>query len=142
MIIMVSEAHFLTEGIESLMKTGYEWGQYMLRPQVEIQKGVKKLVKKGNYTQVTAKEYENGARVVWLGGDPDYMFTYQGMRTLLRNAITWTIGYNLYKTWDNEVILIMDDPGKCTKCMAGTLALSKLIGRNNYKVFNKSASEK
>ena len=109
--IMVSEAHFLTEGIESLMKTDYEWGQYLLRPQVEIQKGVKELVKKGNYTQVTAKEYENGARVVWLGGDPNYMFTYQGMRTLLRNAITWTIGYNLYKTWDNTVILIMDDPG-------------------------------
>ncbi len=109
--ITVSETHFLTEGIESPMKTEYEWGQYMLRPEVEIQKGVTKLVRKGNCTLVTAKEYENGARVVWLGGDPNYMFTYQGMRTLLRNAITWTIGYNLYKTWDNSVILIMDDPG-------------------------------
>ena len=39
------------------------------------------------------------------------MFSFQGLRRVLRNAITWTIGYNLYKTWDKTAILVMDDPG-------------------------------
>ncbi|MCH7659009.1 MAG: hypothetical protein IIB05_11920, partial [Bacteroidetes bacterium] len=39
------------------------------------------------------------------------MFRFQDIRTLLRRAITWTIGYNLYKTWDKDIIMIMDDPG-------------------------------
>jgi len=39
------------------------------------------------------------------------MFRYPDIRTLLRRALTWTIGYNLYRTWENHVIMIMDDPG-------------------------------
>ena len=39
------------------------------------------------------------------------MFKYQDIRTVLRRSITWTIGYNLYKTWENDIIMIMDDPG-------------------------------
>ena len=48
---------------------------------------------------------------MWIGNDPNYLFYFDGISTILRNAITWTIGYNIYKTYPNEIIMIMDDPG-------------------------------
>jgi hypothetical protein len=30
---------------------------------------------------------------------------------MLRRAITWTSGYSIFKTWENDLILVIDDPG-------------------------------
>jgi len=83
----------------------------MQRQQVELLNGTVAVVNQGTYAQATTKEYPSGGRAVWIGNDFNNMFSFQGIRTLLRKAITWTIGYNLYKTWENDVIMIMDDPG-------------------------------
>ncbi len=104
--------HFLTHEINSPMEadSGIELS-HVQRQQVEILDGTVTVVNQGPFAQVTAKEYLSGGRAVWIGNDHNHMFSYQGIRTLLRRAITWTIGYNLYKTWENDLIMIMDDPG-------------------------------
>ncbi len=110
-------SHFLTEGLSSSFQADVVddadefYGVHMKRQQVEVQDGVEILVRQGEWPQVTAKTYQSGGRAVWIGNDYNSMFDYQDIRTLLRRSITWTIGYNLYKTWENDIIMIMDDPG-------------------------------
>jgi hypothetical protein len=113
----ITGEHYLTKKLNSTFKideingTYYGQGSHMKRQQVEVLNGTVTLVRQGNYPQATAKVLPSGAHTVWIGNDPGNMFLFQDIRTLLRQAITWTIGYNLYKTWDNELIMIMDDPG-------------------------------
>jgi hypothetical protein len=116
-VMKVAGNHFLTKGLSSAFridekKSGeYGFGTHLKRQQVEVLDGTITLVKQGSYSQATAKVFKSGAHAVWIGSDHNEMFYFQDIRTLLRQAITWTIGYNLYKTWDNNLIMIMDDPG-------------------------------
>lgn len=103
--------HFLTKGLDSSFKVDSGIISHMRRQQVEVLDGTVTLVEQGAYPQSTAKVFMSGGRVVWIGNDYNYMFNFQDIRTLLRRAITWTIGYNIYKTWENDLIMIMDDPG-------------------------------
>lgn len=107
----VAQEHFLTLGLNSpfILDEGI-WGN-MQQQQVEILKGTNTLIKRGPYPQSTSRVLDSGSRAVWIGQDNNFMFYFQDIRTLLRRAITWTIGYNLYKTWENDIIMIMDDPG-------------------------------
>jgi hypothetical protein len=109
--LTVAGNHFITEGLNPTfnIEEGH-WGN-MNRQEVETQEGIQTVVLQGEHPQVTARELKSGAHVVWIGHDHNYMFYYQDVRTLLRRAITWTIGYNLYKTWDEKIIMILDDPG-------------------------------
>jgi len=112
-----AKKHFLTEGLSSSFQMDKPevsdpyYGTHMKRQQVKVLEGAEILVTQGDWPQVTAKKHESGGRAVWIGNDYSSLFDYQDMRTLLRRAITWTIGYNLYKTWENDIIMIMDDPG-------------------------------
>lgn len=115
--------HFLTEGLSSpfLVDVAEDsdqlYGTHMKRQKVEVLAGTdvlpgaEVLVNQGEWPQVTAKTYASGGRAVWIGNDYNRLFDYQDIRTLLRRSITWTIGYSLQKTWENELIMIMDDPG-------------------------------
>jgi len=109
--------HFLTKGLKSpfmvdeVTATDISYGTHLKRQRVEVLDGTEVLVTQGSYPQATAKTYKSGGHAVWIGNDYNNMFNYQDMRTLLRRSITWTIGYNLYKTWENDIIMIMDDPG-------------------------------
>ncbi len=115
--MQVTKLHFLTKGLASPFApdkdfgSKYGLGVHLKREQVEAEKGTVTLVRQGDYPQVTVNILSSGAHTVWIGNDPGNLFLFPEIRTLLRRAITWTIGYNLYKTWKNEVILIMDDPG-------------------------------
>jgi hypothetical protein len=106
-----SGSHFLTRGIDSPFVVDSGVVAHMQRQQVELLNGTVSVVNQGPFPQATARELPSGGRTVWIGNDFNTMFSFQGVRTLLRRAITWTIGYNLYKTWENDVIMIMDDPG-------------------------------
>ncbi len=107
----VVQEHFLTEGLHSTFSVDDGiWG-FMKRPQIEVLEGATTLVKHGSYPMITARKLETNARTVWIGHDRNYMFYFQDIRTSLRRAITWTIGYNLYKTWEKDIIMRMDDPG-------------------------------
>jgi len=103
--------HFLTDGLSSPFMIDSGITGHIQRQQAELLNGTIAVVMQGSYPQVTVKEYPSGGHTVWIGNDHNYFFYYQNMRTILRRAITWTIGYNVYKTWDNDLIMIMDDPG-------------------------------
>ncbi len=109
--LIAAGQHFILEGLSSTFNIdeGY-WGN-MFRQEVKTLEGTHTLVWQGEHPQVTVRELRSGAHVVWIGHDHNFMFYYQDVRTLLRRAITWTIGYNLYKTWDDKIIMILDDPG-------------------------------
>jgi len=116
-LMEVAGNHFLTKGLNATFRIDernsldYGLGTHMKRQQVKVLDGTIILVKQGSYPQATAKVFTSGGRSVWIGNDHNNMFYFQDIRTLLRRAITWTIGYNFYKTWDNNLIMIMDDPG-------------------------------
>ncbi len=109
--------HFLTDGLASSFQADVRegvdefYGVHLKRQKVELEDGTEVLVTQGDWPQVTARSHASGGRAVWIGNDPNGLFDYQDLRTLIRRAITWTIGYNLYKTWENDLIMIMDDPG-------------------------------
>ena len=116
-LMKVESKHFLTKDLNSTFSmdeiSGQEYGlgTHLKREQVEVMDGTVTLVRQGDYPQATAKVFTSGGRTVWIGNDVNNMFYFQDIRTLLRRAITWTIGYNFYKTWENKLIMIMDDPG-------------------------------
>lgn len=110
-LMKISGSHFLTWGLDSTLVTNPDPEIHIQRQQVEVLSGTVPIIEQGLFVQGTVKEYPSGGRVVWIGYDYNYLFSFQDLRTLLRRAITWTIGYNLYKTWENDVIMIMDDPG-------------------------------
>ena len=103
--------HYINEGLSSPFLIDSGIAGHLQRQQAEVLKGTVTIVEQGTHPQVTLKEYPSGGHAVWIGNDHNYFFYFQKMRTILRRAITWTIGYNLYKTWDNDLIMIMDDPG-------------------------------
>lgn len=108
--ITVKANHFLTGGLSSPFV--HERGTMnMQQPQVKLSAGTITILEQGTWPQATARQFSSGGHTAWIGHEADNMFYYQGMRTLLRRAITWTLGYNLYKTWENDIIMIMDDPG-------------------------------
>lgn len=106
----VTADHYITSGVkkEFAVEPGSE--NHAKRQQVEVLDAMT-IVRQGEYPQVTVREFPSGGRIVWIGSDHNWMFTSQEIRTILCRAITWTIGYNLYKTWENKAIMIMDDPG-------------------------------
>ncbi len=106
----VTGSHFLTQGLNPVFKMDEEMWVHVQRQQVEL-KSAKEIVNQAGYTQATVNELPLGVRTVWIGNDYNYLFYYPDVRTLLRRAITWTIGYNVFKKYTNEVIMIMDDPG-------------------------------
>jgi len=110
-LLSVKNKHFITEGLSSPFLIDSGIVGHIQRQQVEMLNGTVPIIEQGPYPQVTLKDYPSGGHVVWIGNDHNYLFYYQGLRTILRRAITWTIGYNIYKTWDNDLIMIMDDPG-------------------------------
>jgi hypothetical protein len=110
-VLKAQGTHFITEGISSpfVIDTGVI--AHMQRQQAELLDGTLAIVEQGSLPQVTVRSYPSGGNAVWIGNDHSWLFSYEGMRTIFRRAITWTIGYNLYKTWENDAIMILDDPG-------------------------------
>ncbi len=118
-----SGEHFITKPLKDPLDSSYfsstsDIGQtlyqfkdyYKYRVQVELT-GAESIVKQGKYPQVTIRQLDSGAKAIWIGGDYERMFAYQEIRTLLRRALTYSIGYTLFKTWENKAWMIMDDPG-------------------------------
>ncbi len=106
----VTTDHYITKGVKKdfVVEPGAE--NHAKRQQVEVLDALT-IVRQGEYPQVTVNEFPSGGRSVWIGNDHNNLFTSQELRTILCRSITWTTGYNLFRTWENEVVMIMDDPG-------------------------------
>jgi hypothetical protein len=96
-----SAGHFITEGLANPLDYTDDTGTAKKRVLVELT-DAKPIITQGTYPQVTVRDLPSGAKAVWIGGDIDQMFSYQSYRTLLRRAITFSIGYSLCKTWQNK----------------------------------------
>ena len=103
--------HFITRGLASPFRPDSLIPEHRQRQQAELLPGTLAIVSQGPFPQVTVKESQSGAHTVWIGNDHNALFYFRDMRTILRKAITWTIGYSVFRTWENEMIMIMDDPG-------------------------------
>jgi len=109
--VEIVNEHFLTKDVESPLTINNEKGGSIQRQQVTCMDGTIVIAEQNGKAQITAKELSSGTRTVWIGNDANSLFYYDGIRNIIRNAITWTIGYTIYKTYPNEIIMIMDDPG-------------------------------
>ncbi len=105
-----SGEHFITKGLRDPLDHTDEPGANKKSVQVKLV-DAESIVKQGQYPQVTVRQLPSGARAVWIGGDIDRLFSYQECRIILRRAITFSIGYSLFKTWENKATMKFDDPG-------------------------------
>jgi hypothetical protein len=115
----VKTRHFITEQIISPMKIDSATEGHMQRQQVEILNGTQVIAEQGEWPLVTVREYPSGAHVAWFGNDHNYLFTFQGIRTMFRRAVCWTIGFSIHKTWENQALMVMDDPGGASSSWLG-----------------------
>lgn len=109
--IELVKEHFLTKGVKSPLTINEDIDDHRQRQQVTCQEGTVVIAEQNGKAQITANEIPANTLTVWIGNDPNFLLYFDGVRTILRNAITWTIGYNIYKSYPNEIIMIMDDPG-------------------------------
>jgi len=109
-LIETAGDHYLTRGLGPQLGPTTPYG-YAHRTRVEAEKDAQVLARQGKYPALTLRELTSGARAVWIGGDNLVMFEDQAWREILRRAITYSVGYSLFKTWENHCILVMDDPG-------------------------------
>ncbi|MEW6745913.1 MAG: hypothetical protein AB1486_24500 [Planctomycetota bacterium] len=79
--------------------------------------GTNVIAVQGAQPQITVRELSpaasatRGASAIWIGGDHQRMLEYQNLRTLLKRALVWAVGFALVKEWERCVIAEMDDPG-------------------------------
>ncbi|MBE9571086.1 MAG: hypothetical protein IMF11_10690, partial [Proteobacteria bacterium] len=109
--IEVTADHFVTRGMTGKIIPERKKFPYQKRVQVKVTDALVIAVQ-GKFPQITAKDISQDTKAVWIGGDYSIMFDwYPEMRRLLRRSITWCIGYSIYKTYPDTVIMAMDDPG-------------------------------
>lgn len=102
--------HYLTRGLQPEVMDLSGIG-YIHRVQVEAGEGVRVMAYQGKYPLVTGRRIRDTVRAMWIGGDAAIMFDQPKIRAILRRAITCSIGYSIFKTWENKCVIVMDDPG-------------------------------
>lgn len=103
--------HFLTRGLGSESIPMGKVQLFQKRVQVELIDADVVAVQ-GKFPQITVKDISENTKAVWLGGDYRTQYdSFPRMRKLLRRAITWCIGYSIYKSYPKTVIMVMDDMG-------------------------------
>ena len=109
--MIITEEHFITRRMYQDTIPQGEYFGYQKRVQALVDDS-EILAYQGNYPQLTARDINESTKAVWIGGDYSLEFdSYFKIREILRRAITWCIGYSIYKTYPNTVIMVMDDPG-------------------------------
>jgi len=61
--------------------------------------------------QLTARDITESTKALWVGGGPYTYRWYPKMREIMRRALTYCIGYLIYKDFSNTAIIYMDDFG-------------------------------
>jgi hypothetical protein len=66
----------------------------------------------GQWPQLAIRDLSESTKAVWIGGNRDVVFSQSPiMENILRRAITYCMGYSLYKTYPNTILLRIDDMG-------------------------------
>ena len=107
--------HFITRELNGREKAFIAEGKYLPGNKVVAQDAAV-LVKRGPHPFLTAKAWEGGGRVVWLGpARTTGQMQNQTMRDLLKRSLVWAQGYALYAEYPQTVVLFMDDMGTSDK---------------------------
>lgn len=107
-MLIADPGHFMVHGLKDPLNP--EGSSDVKRVNVKV-RDAHVVATHGDMPMVTVRELDSGSRLVWFGGDPDKMFDHQAVRTMFRNAITWTSGWLLYRTWENTAVMWIDDFG-------------------------------
>jgi len=113
----ITADHFITRGYQgTVIPAGNPWqegtvGGYGARIGFNTVKTTV-LAVQGTWPQLAVRDITDTTKAVWIGGNRDVEFHLSPiMAKILRNAITYCIGYGIYKTYPNTVMLRMDDMG-------------------------------
>lgn len=114
---VVTRDHFITRGYNGTAIPAGDYGQegtmggYGSRVGFDTTKATV-LGSQGSWPQLAVRDLTESTKAVWIGGNRDEVLHLSPiMAEILRRAITYCIGYSLYKTYPNTVLLRMDDPG-------------------------------
>jgi hypothetical protein len=70
------------------------------------------LAVQGAWPQLAVRDLSDSTKTVWIGGNRDVEFHLSPiMAKILRNAIFYCIGYGIYETYPNTIMLRVDDMG-------------------------------
>jgi hypothetical protein len=110
--LRINRDHFVTRPFKDNPIPLKRKDDYQKQVQVELS-GAEVIAMQGKYPLITTREISPiGTRVVWIGGDPQYMFRdYIEMRRIFKRALVWCTGYAIYKSYPRTVMVKLDDPG-------------------------------
>jgi hypothetical protein len=115
--LTVAGAHFLTRELngseKSFLPEGAYWPGYRV-----IADGAAVLLRRGPHPFLTARQFEGGGRVVWLGAHRARQQLHrQVIRDLLKRCLVYAQGYALYAEYPKSIVLHMDDMGTSEKTL-------------------------
>jgi len=115
--IRIMRDHFVTRGMvgDSIPSEALPYwmpeARYMAHSvQVEPENATVLAVQE-RHPQLTVRDITESTKAVWIGGGTYQYRLYPRMRQILRRALTYCIGYLIYKDLSNTAVVYMDDLG-------------------------------
>jgi hypothetical protein len=110
--LVFENEHFITRNLKGREAEFNKKIEYYAAGSKVIPKGATVLGKRGHLPFLTAREFQNRGRVVWLGTDRNSIqINNQLLRDIFKRCLVWANGYALYAEYPHSVILFMDDFG-------------------------------
>ena len=113
----ITTEHFITRGYQGVVipagdpKQEGTVGGYGCKIGFDTSKATV-LAMQGTWPQLTVRDLSDVTKAVWIGGNRDAEFHLSPiMGKILHNAIIYCMGYGIYKTYPNTVMLRIDDMG-------------------------------
>jgi hypothetical protein len=114
---IVTTDHFITRGYIGVSIPAGDYGQEGTMGGygshvVFNSKKASVLGSQGQWPQLAVRDISESTKAVWIGGNRDEVYHLCPiMGNLLRRAITYCVGYSLFKTYPDTVLLRIDDMG-------------------------------
>lgn len=114
---VITEDHFITRGYDGTIIPAGDYDQEGTMGGYGCRVGFNTtrasvLGSQGPWPQLAVRDLTESTKAVWIGGNRDEIFHLSPiMANILRRAITYCVGYSLYKTYPDTILLRIDDPG-------------------------------
>jgi len=113
---VITVDHFITRGYNGTIIPAGDYGQEGTMGGYGFHLGFDTITtvlgSQGQWPQLAVRDLTESTKAVWIGGHRDEVFHLSPiMANILRRAITYCIGYSLYKTYPNTILLQIEDMG-------------------------------
>jgi PKD repeat protein len=123
---LITKDHFITRGYNGTTIDAVTMGGQGSHVGFDATKATV-LGSQGQWPQLAVRDLNESTKAVWIGGNRDSVFSSSPiMAKILRNAITYCIGYSLYKTYPDTVLLRIDDMGSSQSAYLGSWLYAQL----------------